>query len=82
VQDHAGGIDQRPQRVAERLAKLSDHSSSQPFQRYAQAFLIQSLIGNFLTEACEHGADAVRHRRMPFVPNQFSNFRLAQQLAG
>jgi hypothetical protein len=67
VQDHAGGVDERPQRVTQRLAELAFDCRGQAAEREIQRFLAylgawdltvsDSTAGDFLAKVREHEAD-------------------------
>ena len=59
MQDHASGIDQRPQRVAQRLTKFVLHRFRQTRERKLQRIVVQQSRCDFLPQPVQHGARCI-----------------------
>ena len=79
VQDYAGGVDERQQRVTERLAKLTFDDCKQAAERKVQRLLVQLAVADFLTEAREHDANTLGDGGMTLAFDQRLHVGLAEQ---
>src|SRR6267154_3873928 len=85
MQDYAGGIDYRQQRVAQRLSKLAFNCRRQAAKCEVERFFVpfragNSPIGNFLSQPRQHNATTFGNSRMPVAFNQLLYPGLSQQL--
>ena len=80
VQDHAGCVDDRMERVTQRLPDLTLDGARNSGQSKVNRGRIQSRGCNLRTQAGEHGAGGVRHGRLTIAANEGSQFWAVQQL--
>ena len=70
MQNHAGGVDHRPQRVGERLAKLVLHRSRQTRKRKLQRIFIQQSGCDLLPQPAQHDARRIHDGIMAVTRRQ------------
>jgi hypothetical protein len=84
VQDHAGGIDERQQRVTQRLAELTFDGGRTGRRAQDPAIFVQLgagdlTISDFLAKAREHDADAFGDGGMTLAFDQRLHVGLAEK---
>ena len=88
VQDHAGGVDERQQRVTERVPELAFDRRRQAGKRQVERFVVQCnaqfnpadlTVGNFLSQPRHHNPDAFRNGGMSVAPNQLLHAGLPEK---
>ena len=83
VQDDAGGIDDRLQRVTQRLAQLTFDRCGQAPECEVQGFLVELAAGDFLVDLLpktrQHGADTFGDGGMTLTFDQRLHVGLAQK---
>src|SRR5207253_2915639 len=82
VQDHPGGVDQRPKGVAERLLELPGDRSRYSAQSDIQRLVVQTAGANFLAEVRENDTDTLRCGGVALTLNQALHFGLAHYFVG
>jgi hypothetical protein len=82
VEDHAGGVDERQQRVTKRLAKLAFDGCRQAVEREVQRFFVQLAVADFLAKAREHDANAFGNGGMTLAFDQRLHVGLPEQFVG
>jgi hypothetical protein len=78
VQDYAGGVDERQQRVTKRLAELTFDRCGQAPERKVQRLLAHLAVADFLAKAREHDADAFGDGGMTLARDQRLHIGLAE----
>src|SRR5271157_103885 len=79
VQDHARGVDERQQRITERLAELSFDRRGQAAECEVERFLVELAVGDFLAQARQHDADAFGDGGMTLAFNQRLHIGLTEK---
>src|ERR1700676_5273623 len=80
MQDHAGGIDYRPQRIAHGMAKLLFDRGRQARKRKLQSALVEQSECNFLPQSRNYGARRVCHQFMSVARDQCDDRRAAHYI--
>ena len=78
VKNDAGGVDDRTQRVAERLPKLAFDGIGKTRKGEGERLFIQTVAGNLLAQALKNHADAFRYGGVAFASGERLDLRLAQ----
>ena len=84
VQDHTGGIDERQQRITQRLAELTFDRCRQPSKRKLQRFFVQLPAcnlpaANLPAKARQHDPNTFGNGGMPLAFDQRLHVRLAEK---
>ena len=80
VQDHAGGVDHRTQRVTQRLPQAPLDRIRQPGDRELHSLRVQPASSDFVSQPRQHRASRVGESNVTLPGSQSSAFRLAEQL--
>ena len=82
VQDDAGRVDDWPQRIAQRLAKLALDRGGETGQREVKRFFVESVGGDLLAQTGEDGADRVGDGGVAVAGSERTQFRILENLVG
>jgi hypothetical protein len=80
MQNHASGVDERPQRIIQSEAELLLHGAGHAGQRKLQPSLVEQIRCDFLSQAGKHHARRMDYRIMAGTFYQELDGRVAHHL--
>jgi hypothetical protein len=82
VQDYPGGIDQRPQRIGERVAELALDYGREIADGKGQGWFVEFSTRDLRAQTRQDGADAFRDCGVAVPLDEVLNLRLAENFIG